>query len=266
MSKKAAQNQTRKKSRKSSGSSLRVSVMSYASIAVPHLERQARKNRAVMDRVARQLVKIVKRGHSLLVFGSGHSSMFTMELYHRAGGVSFVLPVVADYLLPTAGPPVVRLLERTPGAANAVLNRMQPRSGEMIWLCSQSGINAAIIDLALEAKKRGLRTVAFTSVKHSSAVESRHPSGKRLYEVCHDVVDLGGAVGDASVEVAPGVKAGPLSTLGATLMGHSIIVSAASMLERAGHRCVYTSVNTPDGEQRNRMLEERASERDWLLR
>ncbi len=245
---------------------IKVSVTSYAAVALPHLERTARKNRKVMERVTKQLVRTVKRGHSLLVFGSGHSSMFTMELYHRAGGASFVIPLVAEYLLPTAGPPVVRLLERTPGAATAILDRAQPRSGEMIWLCSQSGINAAIIDLALEAKKRGLRTVAFTSVKHSSAVSSRHPSGKRLFEVCHDVVDLGGNVGDASIEIAEGVKAGPLSTLGAVLLGHSIIVAAASQLEQGGHRCIYTSVNTPEGEQRNKSLEDRAAERDWLLR
>jgi uncharacterized phosphosugar-binding protein len=244
----------------------KINVMTYASVALPHLERIARKNRKTMERVSRLLVKTVKRGQSLLVFGSGHSSMFPMELYHRAGGPSYVIPLVAEYLLPTAGPPVVRLLERTPGAATAILNRAQPRSGEMIWLCSQSGINAAIIDLALEAKKRGLRTVAFTSVKHSWGVESRLSSKKRLYEVCHDVIDLGGFVGDASIDLTEDVKAGPLSTLSFVLLGHSMIVAASAELERRGHRCTYISVNTSEGEARNRLLEERASERDWLLR
>jgi uncharacterized phosphosugar-binding protein len=142
-----------------------------------------------------------------------------MELYHRAGGASFVVPVFADYLMPTAGPSVVRQLERTPGVANALLSRAQPVAGEMIWISSQSGINAAVVDFAIEAKKRGLHTVAFTSLVHSRAVQSRHASGKRLFEVCDDVIDLGGAVGD-----------------------------------------------TPDGEKRNRELEERASLRDPLLR
>jgi uncharacterized phosphosugar-binding protein len=147
-----------------------------------------------------------------------------------------------------------------------ILDRYRPKKGEMIWLCSQSGINAAIIDLALEARKRGLVPVAFSSIAHSKAVKSRHASGKRLFEVCEETVDLGGVRGDAAVEIAPGVAAGPLSTLGAVMAAHSILVVAMARLERAGTRCVYTSVNTPEGEARNKSLEERAAERDFMLR
>jgi uncharacterized phosphosugar-binding protein len=215
-----------------------IDVSTFAGIAIPHLKAISSRNRKVMSRLSEQIVRDVKAGKSLFVFGSGHSSIFPMELYHRAGGASFVIPIVADYLLPTAGPPVVRLLERTAGAATMLLNRAAPRSGEMIWFCSQSGINSAIIDLALEAKKRGLKTVAFTSIIHSSSVPSRHASGKRLFEVCDEAVDLGGSVGDASIEIAPGVRTGPLSSLGAILMGHSILSAAVAKLERSGRRCV----------------------------
>lgn len=241
-------------------------VRSYSQTAIPHLTALIDRNEKVMERLAARIVEDVQAGRQLLVFGSGHSSVFAMELYHRAGGASFVLPLFGDYLLPTAGPPVVRVMERTPGAANVLLHRVEPKAGEMLWLCSQSGINAAVVDLALEARKKGLHTVAFTSVAHSSAVQSRHSSGKRLFEVCDETVDLHGSVGDASIEVAPGVKAGPLSTLGAVLLAQSIIVAATSELERRGVRCVYTSVNTPEGESRNRALEEAAAKRDFLLR
>ncbi len=155
-----------------------IDVRTYSQFAIPHLQALVEKNTAVMERISKQLVADVKAGRCLLVFGSGHSSIFSFELYHRAGGASFVIPVVADYLLPTAGPPVVRILERTPGVANMLLSRVKPKAGEMIWLASQSGINAAIIDLALEAKKQGLRPIAFTSVTHSSAVASRHSSDR----------------------------------------------------------------------------------------
>ncbi len=243
-----------------------VDVNAYAAVAISHLKELMDRNREVMNRLVQRLVQDVPQGNSLLVFGSGHSSIFAFELYHRAGGASFVVPLVADYLLPTVGPPVVRLLERTVGVATPILNRAEPKKGEMLWLASQSGINAAVVDLAIEAKKRGLVTVAFTSVAHSSAVSSRHPSGKRLFEVCDECVDLGGEVGDACVEVAPGVRAGPFSSMGSILAGHSILVAAMTQLEAAGHRCVYTSVNTPDGELRNRELEKVASVRDPLLR
>lgn len=243
-----------------------VDVLSYGRAALPHLESLLTRNEAVMKRLADRIVRDVKAGKSLLVFGSGHSALFPLELYHRAGGASFVIPIVADYLMPQAGPPVVRVLERTPGVANMLLSRAQPKEGEMLWLCSQSGINGAIVDLALEARRQGLFTVAFTSKAHSSAVSSRHPSGKRLFEVCDEVVDFGGAPGDALVDLDDDVRAGPVSSLSSILAGHSILVAAMAKLEKHGIRCVYTSVNTPHGEQRNRHLEEIAKQRDPLLR
>lgn len=247
-----------------------VGVGSYAAVALPHLKSAVERNRETLERLCQRLVADVGAGKSLLVFGSGHSALFPMELYHRAGGASFVIPLVADYLLPTAGPPVVRLLERTPGAATALLNRIEPRPGEMLWIASQSGINAAVVDFALEAKKRGLATVAFTSVSHSQAVASRHASGKRLFEICDETVDLGGFRGDAGVPVsgngADALGAGPLSSITAMLLGHSILVAACAELERAGVHCIYTSVNTPEGEARNRAIELAASRRDVLLR
>lgn len=242
-----------------------VNASSYAGIAIPHLEQAVARNAAVMEELGERLFADVRAGKSLLVFGSGHSALFPLELYHRAGGASFVIPLVADYLMPQAGPPVVRVLERTPGVANVLLERARPRDGEMVWISSQSGINSAVVDFALEAKKRGLFTVAFTSVAHSSAVNSRHPSGKRLFEVCDRVVDFGGYRGDACVQISEGVSAGPLSTLTSVLLGHSILVNACAKLERAGTRCTYTSVNTPEGEARNKDLERVASERDSLL-
>lgn len=243
-----------------------IQVDAYSGVALGHLAKAIQTNRKVMQSIADRLVADVEAGRSLLVFGSGHSGLFPLELYHRAGGASFVIPVVADYLLPTAGPSVVRVLERTAGAANAILNRAEPHSGEMIWISSQSGINAAVVDFAIEAKKRGLHTVAFTSVPHSSSVASRHSSGKRLFEVCDQVVDFGGFKGDACVKVNDELSAGPLSTLTSVMLGHSILVAACAELERRGTRCVYTSVNTPEGEARNRKLEQIARKRDYLLR
>jgi uncharacterized phosphosugar-binding protein len=243
-----------------------VGIRGYASVAIPHLQGLVERNDKVMKYLVGRLAKDVKEGKSLLVFGSGHSVMFPMELYHRAGGASFVIPIFADYLMPTAGPSVVRVLERTPGVATPILQRAEPRPGEMLWLASQSGINSAAVDLAIVARKMGMTTVAFTSIAHSKAVKSRHPSNKRLFEVCDRTVDLGGVPGDASVALSDKLSAGPLSTLGSVFLGHSILVAACARLEADGVRCVYTSVNTPEGEARNQLIEKRARKRDPLLR
>lgn len=243
-----------------------IGVNTYWSVAGPHLDRLVQENRKVMEQLAELIFRNVKKGQSLFVFGSGHSSLFPMELYHRAGGVSFIIPLVAEFLLPSAGPPFVRALERTTGIAPLLLQRAEPKKGEMIWIASQSGINGAVIDMALAAKERGLKTVAFTSVVHSSSVQSRHPSKRRLFEICDYVVDLGGKAGDAAIPLNNNVAAGPLSSLGMITLGHSILVAAASKLEKQKIRCVYTSVNTPDGEKRNRDIEGKARIRDFFLR
>jgi len=241
---------------------------SYAELALLHLGNQLERNREVMGIVSRRLIEGVAAGRALFAAGSGHSAIFAMELYHRAGGPSFLIPVVEETTLPIFGPARARAAERTPGALLGALHRAGPRPGEMLWINSQSGINPAIVELALEAKRLGVETVAFTSIPHSSQTGSRHSSGKKLFEVCDHVVDLGGLAGDALVPVegAPRtVSVGPFSTICAVLLAHGILSEVSIELERRGVACVYTSVNTPDGEARNRELEAQASIRDPRL-
>jgi hypothetical protein len=71
--------------------SKKISVESYSEIAIPHLRKLVTHNQKTMDGLAGRLVKDVRAGKSLLVFGSGHSAIFPLELYHRAGGASFVI-------------------------------------------------------------------------------------------------------------------------------------------------------------------------------
>lgn len=68
-------------------------------------------------------------------------------------------------------------------------------------LFSHSGVNAVILDIALEAKGRGMTLVAVTSLPHSSVTKSRHSSGKRLFEVADVVVDTGVPLADAAIRI-----------------------------------------------------------------
>lgn len=241
-------------------------LTAYSTVAIENLNKAFEKNKSSLESLADLMVESLKKDHALYVFGSGHSSIFAMELYHRAGGPSFVIPLFADYLLPTAGPPVVRVLERTPKIANVILKRAEPKAGDWIFISSQSGVNAAVVDFALEAKSLGLHTVAFTSLDHSSSVPARHSSGKKLYEVCDHVVDICGVRGDAAVEVGKDIKAGPLSSLTSIYLAHCLITTICRELESLQIPCVYTSVNTPEGEAKNKALEKKAMIRDVLLR
>jgi uncharacterized phosphosugar-binding protein len=241
-------------------------IRSYAEVAFPHLQKVLDQNLKTIEKIGREIVSDVQAGKSLFVFGSGHSALLPLEVYHRAGGPYFVIPLVMDYLLPHAGPPLVRLMERQTESARILLNRAEPKSGEMIWIASQSGINSLVIEVALEAKARGLRSVAFTSLNHSKGVSPRHPSKKKLFEICDEVIDLGGVTGDAAVPITPQISTGPLSTLTSILLAHSILTFAQSHLEESGYQCTYSSVNTSEGGARNLDLEKKAGIRDPLLR
>src|SRR5207247_675315 len=94
-----------------------------------------------------------------------------------------------------------RFLHRQQGYGTAILDAHRPDRDDTLILFSHSGINPVILDMALTAKERGLALVGVTSKPHSSAVESRHPSGRRLYEVADVVIDTGAPLGDAVVHV-----------------------------------------------------------------
>lgn len=71
----------------------------------------------------------------------------------------------------------------------------------MLVIVSNSGRNALPVEMALEARGRGIATIAVTSLEHSRAVAPRRPGGQRLYEICDVVIDNCGVAGDAAVEL-----------------------------------------------------------------
>lgn len=62
-------------------------------------------------------------------------------------------------------------------------------------IISNSGRNYVPVEIAIIAKKKELILVAITSLDHSKNCQSRHCSGKRLFELADVVIDnciLGG--------------------------------------------------------------------------
>ncbi|WP_236911772.1 SIS domain-containing protein [Clostridium sp. Cult1] len=62
--------------------------------------------------------------------------------------------------------------------------------GDIIVIVSNSGRNAVPVEMAMLAKEKGIYVIALTSLKHSQSVESRHESGKRLFELADLVIDM----------------------------------------------------------------------------
>ena len=79
-------------------------------------------------------------------------------------------------------------------------------------IVSNSGRNPVPIEMAMEARGKGLKVIAVASIGFSKGVPSRHFSGLRLADVADVVIDNGVPPGDASVEIGGlAQKMGPVS-------------------------------------------------------
>jgi uncharacterized phosphosugar-binding protein len=187
----------------------------------------------VIQRMAGAIAASIGGGSLLHVFGSGHSHMAAEEVFHRAGGLCCINAIL-DPALSGHGP-FGTALERAPGYIPVLFSQYDFRAGEHLIVISNSGINAAPIEAALYGKEHGLVVSAITSLTHSRSVPSRHPSGRKLYELADQVIDNCGPAGDALLEV-PGVeeRVCATSTVTTALIMNMLMAEVVGQLVAAG--------------------------------
>ena len=224
--------------------------------AIEELIKTLRQNEAAkVASVAALTTEIVDGGGLVYVFGSGHSSIIVEEAFHRAGGLIPVYPLLHTFLTPHTTPKISGKLERLEGVAAVLFNRAGPRKGDMMWIASNSGINAAAIEMAQECKKAGVVTVALTSLTHSKATATRHSSGKKLHELCDHVLDNHCPPGDALVDFS-GVRVAAGSTTANSFLYNWTLTVACELWTREGKTLpIYRSANLPGGDAHNEKLE-----------
>ncbi len=198
--------------------------------------------------VARRAAEAVVAGHRVFAVGAGHAQAFAMELHHRAGGLPWVVDMNLEDLRTDKRDAGMQLgdsqPERDPANGPRLLDYYSVVAGDVVLIASNSGRNGAIVELALESRRRGIYTAAFTSRAHSMAVASRHESGRRLLEVTDAVVDNHCPVGDATVDI-PGLgMACAASTVSFALLAQMFNMAAIRyLLEHEQPVRVYVSAN-----------------------
>lgn len=210
----------------------------------------------MIDRVADVCAECIYNGGLLYFFGTGHSHMICEEPFYRAGGLACIYPILETDLMLHEGASKSSGYERLEGLGNLVVANTNISKGDVLFIASNSGRNCAVIDAAMEAKKRGAITVAITSMDHTTKVASRHSSGLKLYQVCDYVLDNGGEMGDASVELA-GMeqKIAPTSSVMDITLVNLILVNTVEILLRKGMKPpVFMSANTDAGDQANKAV------------
>ena len=92
------------------------------------------------------------------VYGpGGHSNLASQEIFFRAGGLMHVAAILDEGTLLSNGALRSMAMERTPGYGRLVIADRNLGPDDLLILVNAYGINAALIDAALEAKRRGVR-------------------------------------------------------------------------------------------------------------
>lgn len=198
-------------------------------------------------------------------FGTGHSQGLVMEIAGRAGGLiptnRLALRDVATYggdAPDSLGPHT----ERDPAIAHRVYELAAPRANDLFVIASNSGGNGSIVEMALLVKERGHRLIAFTSLAHATAVDSRHPAGKHLHDFADVVIDNCGPMGDTLLPMPGGGQVCAISSITSAFAAQMMLADACARLLAAGRTPpVYLSVNIPGGDEHNKALEEHYSGR-----
>jgi uncharacterized phosphosugar-binding protein len=213
-------------------------------------------------RAAALLTETVLAGGVIQAFGCGHSEGLAMEIAGRAGGLVPTSKIALRDVVLYGGEPAEVLadpmFERRPEIAHRLYELAPVKPDDCFVIASNSGINGAVVEMALLVKQRGHRLIALTSAKHSARVDSRHPSGRKLSEIADVVLDNGAPYGDAALPIPGGGAVGAISSITAALLAQQIVAEVVTNLLAAGVTPpIYLSDNVPGGKEHNALIEAR---------
>lgn len=221
-----------------------------------HLDALRRTQREAVKQAAGVIYGALKAGRRFFVTGTGHSHMLAEEFYTRAGGLASVIPILPTEFLLHEHPLKSTVVERLAAYAPVIFEVYGLQAGDALLIASNSGRNGLPVELAMEAKARGLTVIAITSVQGGAAQSSRHPGGKKLCDVADVVLDNCSVEGDACCAIdESGQRMGALSTItGAYLVQQLGMAVAAAFLADGEQPPVFLSSNIDGGDAVNREL------------
>jgi uncharacterized phosphosugar-binding protein len=230
--------------------------------------------RSVMDNIESTQLENIKKAATVMAdsieagrwvhtFGCGHATIPVEEMYPRIGGFVGFHPIIElplsffTHIVGDMGIHQFLFLERTEGYGQEIMKSYDFNEKDCMWIFSHSGINNLNIDVALEAKRRGMKVIVYGSAAASKAKKTRHSSGKSLFEVADLVVDSCAPLEDASVPLKNHVdKVGPVSTLAFVTTVWLTITTVAEILEERGVKMyIHPSHNAGDNTAMDRLNE-----------
>ncbi|MBN1265933.1 MAG: sugar isomerase domain-containing protein [Anaerolineales bacterium] len=182
----------------------------------------------------------IAAGRAVHIFGSGHSVIPVMDIFPRYGGFIGFHPIYDPRLMwsNVVGPGGARellWLERQENYIEVMLESHYLDERDTMLVFSHGGLNAAPVEMALGAKRRGLTVVAVTSLANHEMNTPTHSSGESLKTAADIVIDNCSPPEDALVPVGdlPG-KTGASSTVTAVTIAMALVSETASRLTEMG--------------------------------
>jgi len=197
-------------------------------------------------------------------FGCGHATLPVEEMYPRIGGFVGFHPMIElplsffTHIVGEMGVHQFVFLERVEGYGKEMMKSYNFDPRDTMWIFSHSGINNVNIDIALEAKRLGMQLVTTGSAEAFRDKQTRHSSGKQIFEIADIVVDTCVPAEDATIPLKNHRdKVGPISTIAFTSVVWMIITTVAKLLVERGERLyIHPSHNVPgDTTARDRLDE-----------
>jgi len=235
--------------------------------------------RGIMTRIEETQMDNIRRAAEMMAdtieckrwvhtFGCGHATLPIEEMYPRIGGFVGFHPMIElplTFFTRITGEMGVRqfvFLERVEGYGVEIMKGYDFDSRDIMWLFSHSGINNVNIDVALEARKKGMKVIVFGSSSAAAGRKSRHSCGKTIFDLADLVVDTCAPLGDASVPLKNHPdKVGPVSTMAfITCVWMTITTVAEILADRGVKLYIHPSHNVPGNEGARERLDEALDE------
>jgi uncharacterized phosphosugar-binding protein len=230
----------------------------YLHKVIDHLQRLHEEEAGEIRKAARVVADHVKEDKLVYAYGpGGHSNLGAQEIFFRAGGLMHVSAILDEGTLLSGGALRSMAVERTPGYGKIVIDDYGLAEGDLLILINAYGINAATIDAALEAKRRGVKTIGVTSVGHALATPpdhpARHPTKQNLHDLVDIVLDSKIEVGDAVVEITGlDQRVAAMSTFANAYLLNALIAETVDLLVREGiEPPIWMSGNATGGDEAN---------------
>jgi uncharacterized phosphosugar-binding protein len=201
-------------------------------------------------------------------FGCGHATLPIEEMYPRIGGFVGFHPMIElplTFFTNIVGGMSVQqfvFLERVEGYGKEIMKGWNFDKNDCMWMFSHTGINAVNIDVALEARARGMKVIVYGSAAEARGKKTRHSSGKTLFELADVVVDTCVPANDASVPLKNHMdKVGPVSTMGfITTVWMTVTTVAEILADRGVKLYIHPSHNIPGDTTAHERLEDALGE------